>query len=106
LRQQELSRAMQHLSPTLSEREMAVVQELSTRLMNKLLHTPMVRLKAAAADGQGHIYAEALRYLFDLEEKMDEAHNIRDTGQQAGDDTDPMGSRTATGAMADPGYSY
>ncbi len=106
LRQQELSRAMQHLSPTLSEREMAVVQELSTRLMNKLLHTPMVRLKAAAADGQGHVYAEALRYLFDLEEKMDEAHNNRNAGQQAGDDTDSVGGRTATTAMADPGHSY
>jgi len=106
LRQQELSRAMQHLSATLSEREMAVVQELSMRLMNKLLHTPMVRLKAAAADGQGHVYAEALRYLFDLEEKMDEAHNNRNAGQQAGDDTDSVGGRTATKAMADPGHSY
>ncbi|HJT58165.1 MAG TPA: glutamyl-tRNA reductase [Ktedonobacteraceae bacterium] len=106
LRQQELARAMQHLSATLSEREMATVQELTTRLMNKLLHTPMVRLKAAAADGQGHIYAEAIRYLFDLEEKMDEAHNNRDTSQQTGDDTDAMGGRTATTAMAEPGHSY
>jgi glutamyl-tRNA reductase len=97
---------MQHLSSSLSEREMAAVQELTTRLVNKLLHTPMVRLKAAAADGQGHIYAEALRYLFDLEEKMDEAHNNRDTGQQTGNDSDSMGGRTATTAVADPGHSY
>ncbi len=102
LRQQELARAMQHLSSSLSEREMATVQELTTRLMNKLLHTPMVRLKAAAADGQGHIYAEALRYLFDLEEKIDETHNHRDTSQQTGDDTDAMGGRTATTAVAEP----
>jgi len=106
LRQQELSRTMQHLSSSLSEREMDAVQELTTRLVNKLLHTPMVRLKAAAADGQGHIYAEALRYLFDLEEKMDEALNNRDTSQQTGNDSDPMGGRAATTAMADPGYSH
>jgi glutamyl-tRNA reductase len=106
LRRQELSRTMGHLSSSLSEHEMAAVQELTTRLVNKLLHTPMVRLKAAAADGQGHIYAEALRYLFDLEEKMDEAHNNRDTGQQTGNDSNAMGGRTAATAMADPGHSY
>jgi glutamyl-tRNA reductase len=105
LRQQELSRTMQHLSTSLSEREMDAVQELTTRLVNKLLHTPMVRLKAAAADGQGHIYAEALRYLFDLEEKMDEALSNRDASQQAGNDSDSMGGRTTTTAMADPGHS-
>lgn len=106
LRQQELARAMQHLSPSLSEREIATVQELTTRLVNKLLHTPMVRLKAAAADGQGHIYAEALRYLFDLEEKMDEAHTNRDASQQTGDDPGAIGGRTTTTAMAEPGHSY
>ncbi|HLX41618.1 MAG TPA: glutamyl-tRNA reductase, partial [Ktedonobacteraceae bacterium] len=67
LRQQELARTMRQLAPTLSEREAAAVQELSNRLVNKLLHTPMLRLKEAAADGQGHTYSEALRYLFGLE---------------------------------------
>jgi glutamyl-tRNA reductase len=69
LRQQELARTLRQLPSTLSEREVAAVQELTTRLVNKLLHTPTLRLKDAAASGQGHIYAEALRYLFDLKEK-------------------------------------
>jgi len=103
LRQQELARAMRHLSSTLSERETAAVQELTTRLVNKLLHTPMVRLKEAAAEGQGHVYAEALRYLFDLEEKTYEAYNNWDASQQTGDDTDGMGSRAVTPALANPG---
>jgi len=67
LREQELARAMQRLPGTLTEREAAAVRELTTRLVNKLLHTPTLRLKDAAAEGQGHVYAEALRYLFDLE---------------------------------------
>lgn len=67
LREQELARAMQRLPDTLTEREAAAVRELTTRLVNKLLHTPTLRLKDAAAEGQGHVYAEALRYLFDLE---------------------------------------
>jgi glutamyl-tRNA reductase len=66
-RKLELARTMGQLSSSLSEREAAAIQELSTRLINKLLHTPTLRLKEAAAVGQGQVYAEALRYLFDLE---------------------------------------
>ena len=101
LRQQELARAMRHLAPTLSERETAAVQELTTRLVNKLLHTPMLRLKEAAADGQGHVYAEALRYLFNLEE-VDEANNDRNASQQTRSDTNVLDSRTITPAVAQP----
>lgn len=100
LRQQELARIMRQLAPTLSEREAAAVQEFSNRLVNKLLHTPMLRLKEAAADGQGHTYSEALRYLFGLEEYTDETDNDRDTRQQAGDDTDKLGSRAAAAPLA------
>jgi glutamyl-tRNA reductase len=101
LRQQELARAMRSLAPTLSEREAAVVQELTTRLVNKMLHIPTLRLKEAAADGQGHVYAEALRYLFNLEED-DEANNHRNASQQTRHDTDSVGRRTITPAVAQP----
>jgi glutamyl-tRNA reductase len=102
LRQQELARTLRQLPPSLSEREVAVVQELTTRLINKLLHTPMLRLKDAAAAGQGHIYAEAMRYLFDLEENDDEANSNRHASKQAGDDTNILGNRTITSALARP----
>ena len=102
LRQQELARTLRQLPPSLSEREVAVVQELTTRLINKLLHTPMLRLKDAAAAGQGHIYAEAMRYLFDLEEIDDEANSNRHASKQAGDDTNILGNRTITSALARP----
>ncbi len=101
LRQQELVRAMRSLAPTLSEHEAVVVQELTTRLVNKMLHTPMLRLKEAAADGQGHVYAEALRYLFNLEENH-EANNDRNASQQTRYDTDSVGRRTITPAVAQP----
>ncbi len=102
LRQQELARTLRQLPPSLSEREVAAVQELTTRLINKLLHTPMLRLKDAAAAGQGHIYAEAMRYLFDLEENDDEANSNRHASKQAGDDTNILGNRTITSALARP----
>ncbi len=105
LRQQEVARALRHLSASRSESEAAVVQELTTRLMNKILHKPMSRLKDAAALGQGHIYAEALRYLFDLEENTDEADYNRHTGQQTGDGSDLSGDRAAAATVARPADS-
>jgi len=101
LRQQELARTVRQLAPHLSERETAAIQELSTRLVNKLLHIPMLRLKDAAAAGQGHTYAEALRYLFDLKDQ-DEANNDRNTLQQIGDDTNAMGDRAVTSVAPRP----
>ena len=98
LRQQELARTLQRLR--LSGREAAAIEELTTRLMNKLLHIPTLRLKEAAAEGNGHEYAGALRYLFDLGEQTDETPDHRNTSQQAGDDTDAVGSRALEGARS------
>ena len=106
LRHQELARAMQQLPSSLTEREAAAVQELTTRLVNKLLHKPLSRLKDAAAEGQGHIYTEALRYLFDLEVTSDETHHSRDASQQTGVSADTNSGRTAATAMARPVDHY
>lgn len=100
LRQQELARTLRQLSHTLSEHEVAAIQELTTRLMNKLLHTPTLKLKDAAASGQGHIYAEATRYLFNLEKEHDETLNSGHASKQASDDTNTLGNRAATSALA------
>ncbi len=105
LRQQELERTLRQLSLSLTERETAAVQELTTRLINKLLHKPTLRLKDAAAAGQGHVYAEALRYLFDLEENHEIYHD-RYASQQAGDDTNLLNSRAAAPALAEPGHIH
>ena len=99
LRQQELKRTLQRL-PDLSQRETAIIQELSTRIVNKLLHIPMLRLKEATAEGQEHMYTEALHYLFDLKEQADETHYHRNSSKQTGYDTDTMGSRTIASAQA------
>ncbi len=104
LRQRELARAMRQLAPTLSEREAVAIQELTTRLVNKILHTPTLRLKEAAAEGQGHVYVEALRYLFDVEEDKEdhEANNDRNASKQTRHDTDTMDCRTIAPAVARP----
>ncbi|MEP6495748.1 MAG: glutamyl-tRNA reductase [bacterium] len=66
VRARELSdalRRLQHLSPD----ERAIIEDLSRRLMNKFLHEPTVRLRAAAANGRGLGVVDTVRYLFGLE---------------------------------------
>jgi hypothetical protein len=46
--------------------------------MNKLLHEPSVRLRAAAANGQGLTIVDALRYLFGIGGSAKEEPTPRD----------------------------
>ena len=59
-----LLRRLAHLDP--SERE--AIEHFSRALMNKFLHVPSVRLRAAAANGRGLGIVDAVRYLFALED--------------------------------------
>jgi glutamyl-tRNA reductase len=54
---------LKHLDPE----ELAIVERLSHSIMNKFLHEPSVRLKAAAANGRGLGIVDAARYLFGLD---------------------------------------
>ncbi len=106
VREQELARTLHQLAPSLSERESAVVEELTTRLVNKVLHMPTRRLKDAAVEGRGHMYAEALRYLFDLEEQNHESFSDRDSRQQASNDPDTLGCGSTPATLAGPGDNH
>jgi len=67
LREREVSNALRqldHLGPA----DRAVVEQLSRALMNKFLHGPTVRLRAAAANGRGLGIVDAVRYLFGLDD--------------------------------------
>jgi glutamyl-tRNA reductase len=64
IRSGELAKAESRLEG-LSESERRTVESLTTQIVNKLLHVPIVRLKqAAATEGTG--YVEVARDLFDL----------------------------------------
>jgi glutamyl-tRNA reductase len=56
-------RRLGHLPPE----ERAAVEEFSRALMNKFLHEPSVRLRAAAAEARGLGVVDTARYLFGLE---------------------------------------
>lgn len=79
VRSAELATALRRLGP-LSPGQAEAIEHFSKALMNKFLHEPSVRLKAAAANGRGLGVVDAARYLFALEHKpADEA----DKGDQS-----------------------
>ncbi|MCA9871775.1 MAG: glutamyl-tRNA reductase [Anaerolineae bacterium] len=61
----ELEAALRRLDGADQETE-AVMRLLTHRIIGKLLHEPTVRLKGEAVNGNGIVYADALRELFDL----------------------------------------
>jgi glutamyl-tRNA reductase len=69
-----LMRRLEHLSP--ADRD--TIDHFSRALMNKFMHDPSVRLRAAAVNGGGLGIVDAVRYLFALEDAADR----RDTGAE------------------------
>jgi glutamyl-tRNA reductase len=79
IRTAELAKAEGRLGG-LSESERRTVESLTSQIVNKLLHAPIVRAKESAArEGVG--YADALRHLFGLDEDGRDAHPRRLPGQ-------------------------
>ena len=58
---------LDHRLPDLDEATRQEVQHAVHRVVEKLLHTPTVRIKELSGDGHGEDYAAALRELFDLD---------------------------------------
>jgi glutamyl-tRNA reductase len=70
VRSAEFAAAIKRIGPLTTEQRGAI-EHFSKALMNKFLHEPSVRLKAAAANGRGLGVVDAARYLFALGERAD-----------------------------------
>lgn len=68
LRAAELASTLRRIGP-LSPQQAEAIEHFSRSLMNKFLHEPSVRLRAAAANGRGLGVVDAARYLFALDAK-------------------------------------
>jgi glutamyl-tRNA reductase len=68
VRERELASALRRL-PDLTPAQRDALERFSHSLMNKFLHEPSVRLRAAAANGRGLGVVDAARYLFALDER-------------------------------------
>jgi glutamyl-tRNA reductase len=69
VRSTELAAALRRIGPLTAE-QAEMIEHFSRSLMNKFLHEPSIRLKAAAANGRGLGVVDAARYLFALEDKV------------------------------------
>lgn len=58
---------LQSRMPDLDAAVRAELEKTVRRVVDKLLHTPTIRIKELAAGPSGHAYADALRELFDLD---------------------------------------
>lgn len=67
IKEKELEKALRRLNG-LDEDQVEVVKALAHGIVNKLIHTPIVRVKEAAAKKRGYRYVVALRYLFGIDE--------------------------------------
>jgi glutamyl-tRNA reductase len=65
IRESELERVRSRLD-RLTDAERRAVEAVTTRIVDKLLHVPTVKMKEAAAGANGTAYANALRDLFGL----------------------------------------
>jgi glutamyl-tRNA reductase len=52
---------------SLGDEDRERVEQVTRAIVNKLLHEPTVRLRAAVAEGDGVAHVDSLRHLFDLE---------------------------------------
>ncbi|MDD4802386.1 MAG: glutamyl-tRNA reductase [Syntrophomonas sp.] len=66
IKKNELKRAFNRLGK-MSEREQEIIATLANSIVNQLLHFPVVNLKEMAGSNQGHLYAEVVKKLFDLQ---------------------------------------
>jgi glutamyl-tRNA reductase len=85
VRARELAEALKRLKHLTAD-EQAVVERLSHSIMNKFLHEPSVRLKAAAANGRGLGVVDAARYLFGLEASVPETSDPASKSESRSDE--------------------
>jgi glutamyl-tRNA reductase len=89
VRERELALALRRL-PDLTAAQRAALEHFSQSLMNKFMHEPSVRLRAAAANGRGLGVVDAARYLFALDEQAaPAASQASDAAADAADAADP-----------------
>ncbi len=82
IRQSELKKISNKLN-NLSDEEKNALNALTSGIINKLLHDPMVRLKDSSRHKEGYLYVDALRHLFDLDDgdKEEQKQEARETVQ-------------------------
>jgi len=72
IRKKELEKTLS-LHPNLSDKEKRSLEALTSAIVNKILHTPLTLLKRTDEETMADLFVDALRTLFGLSEKSQEA---------------------------------
>jgi len=91
IKQTEIDKALARLQ-NLSEQERSVVEGLASSIVNKLLHGPLVTLKAESTTGGGALFVEAARRFFGLDDQMVAGRPDAASSAEALDEADPAES--------------
>jgi len=62
----QVERALEHLGG-LTPKQEKIIRSMASSIVNQLLYVPITNLKEYATTNQGHLYAEILQNLFDLD---------------------------------------
>ena len=77
IRKRELERVTEKLR-TLSPEEIAAVEGLTSTIVSKILHGPLVALKSESDSSNGLLYAETIKKIFNLEVRVGEENSEDD----------------------------
>jgi len=69
---------------SLSPKQRELVEELAAAITNKLLHSPLIALKAEADSPNGSLFAETAQRLFDLEKELERISKEPSSEQERG----------------------
>ena len=67
IRKQEIEKTLKKISH-LSEGEKQLLRQMSSSMINKILHKPTIKLKQKTQSEDGHVYLKAIRHLFHLDD--------------------------------------
>jgi len=74
IKQAELKRAFSRMGK-ISERDQVIIQNMAGSIVNQLLRSPVLKMKEMAVSNQGHLYAEVVKKIFDLDVDCEEEEN-------------------------------
>jgi len=67
IRKQEIDKTLKKISH-LSEDDKQLLRQMSSSMINKILHKPTIKLKKKTQSEDGHVYLKAIRHLFHLDD--------------------------------------
>ena len=67
LRKEEIEKTLKKI-PYLSEDDKQALRQMSSSMINKILHKPTIKLKQKIQSEDGHVYLKAIRHLFHLDD--------------------------------------